>query len=74
MPLRVLHLGSGGLTLARHGAATWQGSHQLAVESEAGQPSLSGGGCGWISSAGPRSGTGRIGVRVAGPSCAAARR
>jgi spermidine synthase len=35
MPLRVLHLGSGGLTLARYVAATRPGSHQLAVESDA---------------------------------------
>jgi spermidine synthase len=33
-PLRVLHLGGGGLTLARHVAATRPGSSQLAVESE----------------------------------------
>ena len=34
-PLRVLHLGGGGLTLARYVAATRPGSHQLAVESSA---------------------------------------
>jgi spermidine synthase len=34
-PLRVLHLGAGGLTLARYVAATRPGSHQLAVESDA---------------------------------------
>jgi spermidine synthase len=34
MPLRVLHLGGGGLTLARYVAATRPGSSQLAVESE----------------------------------------
>jgi spermidine synthase len=33
-PLRVLHLGGGGLTLARYVAATRPGSHQLAAESE----------------------------------------
>ncbi len=33
-PLRVLHLGGGGLTLARYVAATRPGSSQLAVESE----------------------------------------
>jgi spermidine synthase len=33
-PLRVLHLGGGGLTLARYVAATRPGSHQLAVEAE----------------------------------------
>jgi len=35
MPLRVLHLGGGGLTLARYVAATRPGSRQLAVESSA---------------------------------------
>jgi spermidine synthase len=34
-PLRVLHLGGGGLTLARYVAATRPGSRQLAVESSA---------------------------------------
>jgi spermidine synthase len=34
-PLRVLHLGGGGLTLARYIAATRPGSSQLAVESDA---------------------------------------
>jgi len=34
-PLRVLHLGGGGLTLARYVAATRPGSPQLAVEAEA---------------------------------------
>jgi spermidine synthase len=34
-PLRVLHLGAGGLTLARYIAATRPGSEQLAVESDA---------------------------------------
>lgn len=34
-PLRVLHLGAGGLTLARYVAATRPGSGQLAVESDA---------------------------------------
>jgi spermidine synthase len=64
-PLRVLHLGGGGLTLARYVAATRPGSVQLAVESDAevarivrrrlplAQPSRS------------LAGTGRIGVRVA---------
>src|SRR6478752_7286928 len=33
-PLRVLHLGAGGLTLARYLAATRPGSRQLAAESE----------------------------------------
>jgi spermidine synthase len=35
MPLRVLHLGGGGLTLARYVAATRPGSRQLAAESDA---------------------------------------
>jgi spermidine synthase len=35
-PLRALHLGAGGLTLARYIAATRPGSPQLAVESDAG--------------------------------------
>ncbi len=35
VPLRVLHLGGGGLTLARYVAATRPGSSQLAVESDA---------------------------------------
>jgi spermidine synthase len=35
MPVRVLHLGGGGLTLARYAAATRPGSYQLAVESDA---------------------------------------
>ena len=35
VPLRVLHLGAGGLTLARYVAATRPGSGQLAVESDA---------------------------------------
>jgi hypothetical protein len=64
-PLRVLHLGGGGLTLARYVAATRPGSSQLAVESDAevaevvrrrlplGQPGRS------------RTRTGRITVRVA---------
>jgi predicted O-methyltransferase YrrM len=34
-PLRVLHLGAGGLTLARYVAATRPGSRQLAVDSDA---------------------------------------
>jgi spermidine synthase len=34
-PLRVLHLGAGGMTLARYVAATRPGSSQLAVESDA---------------------------------------
>jgi len=34
MPLRVLHLGAGGLTLARYVAVTRPGSRQLAVEAD----------------------------------------
>src|SRR5580700_3878467 len=34
-PLRVLHLGGGGLTLARYVAATRPGSRQVAVEADA---------------------------------------
>jgi spermidine synthase len=34
-PLRILHLGGGGLTLARYVAATRPGSRQLAVDSDA---------------------------------------
>jgi spermidine synthase len=69
MPLRVLHLGGGGLTLARYVAATRPGSHQLAVESDAAvaelvrrrlpldQPPDQPGR--------PRAGTGAVAVRVA---------
>ena len=35
-PLRVLHLGAGGLTLARYVAATRPGSPQIAVDADAG--------------------------------------
>jgi spermidine synthase len=35
VPLRVLHLGGGGLTLARYAAATRPGSSQVAVEADA---------------------------------------
>jgi spermidine synthase len=64
-PLRVLHLGGGGLTLARYVAATRPGSRQLAVEASArvarlvrrrlplGQPG------------GPRGRAGQIRVRIA---------
>jgi len=65
VPLRVLHLGGGGLTLARYVAETRPGSRQLAAESDAevarvvrrrlplDQPGR------------PRAGAGRITVRVA---------
>jgi spermidine synthase len=66
-PLRVLHLGGGGLTLARYVAAARPGSSQLAVESDAAlvalvrrwlpldQPARRDGG---------RTGAGRIRIRV----------
>jgi len=66
-PLRALHLGGGGLTLARYVAATRPGSSQLAVESDAAlvalvrrwlpleQPARRGGG---------RTGAGRVRIRV----------
>jgi spermidine synthase len=66
-PLRVLHLGGGGLTLARYVAATRPGSSQLAVESDAAlvalvrrwlplnQPARRDGG---------RTGAGRVRIRV----------
>ncbi len=66
-PLRVLHLGGGGLTLARYVAATRPGSSQLAVECDAAlvalvrrwlpldQPARRGGG---------RTGAGRVRIRV----------
>jgi len=65
MPLRVLHLGGGALTLARYVAATRPGSRQLAVESNATVAAL-------VSQRLPltrpgrrRPGTGEIAVRVA---------
>jgi spermidine synthase len=64
-PLRVLHLGGGGLTLARYVAATRPGSSQLAAEADAEV-------AGFVRRRLPlappdraRGGTGRIGVRVA---------
>jgi spermidine synthase len=66
-PLHVLHLGGGGLTLARYVAATRPGSSQLAVESDAAlvalvrrwlpldQPARRGSG---------RTGAGRVRIRV----------
>jgi spermidine synthase len=78
-PLRVLHLGGGGLTLARYVAATRPGSSQLAVESNAevaelvrrrlpltqpGRP-LAQSGRPLAQPGGPRAGAGRIAVRVA---------
>ena len=65
IPLRVLHLGGGALTLARYVAATRPGSQQLAVESNATVAAL-------VSQRLPltrpgrrRPGTGEIAVRVA---------
>jgi spermidine synthase len=60
-PLRVLHLGAGGLTLARYAAATRPGSRQLAVEADAEVARL-------VRQRLPlgrtQPGTGRIGVRL----------
>ncbi len=60
-PLRMLHLGAGGLTLARYAAATRPGSRQLAVESDAEVARL-------VRQRLPvgraQPGTGRIGVRL----------
>jgi spermidine synthase len=70
IPLRVLHLGGGGLTLARYIAATRPGSSQLAVDSDAAlvelvrrdlplnRPSRA------ARSGGGRTGAGRVRVRV----------
>ncbi|HET7243219.1 MAG TPA: fused MFS/spermidine synthase [Streptosporangiaceae bacterium] len=60
-PLRVLHLGAGGLTLARYVAATRPGSRQLAVEADEEVAAL-------VRQRLPlgraQPGTGRIGVRL----------
>ena len=68
-PLRVLHLGAGGLTLARYLAATRPGSSQLAVESDAALVALV---RRWLPldqrarrSSGGRTGAGRVRIRVA---------
>jgi spermidine synthase len=68
-PLRVLHLGAGGLTLARYLAATRPGSSQLAVESDAALVTLV---RRWLPldqrarrSSGGRTGAGRVRIRVA---------
>ncbi len=65
MPLRVLHLGGGGLTLARYVAVTRPGSHQLAVESDAEVARLVRRRLPLDRPGPPRAGTGQIGVRVA---------
>jgi spermidine synthase len=64
-PLRVLHLGGGGLTLARYVAATRPGSPQLAVEAEAEVARLVRRRLPLARAGGPRPGTGKITVRVA---------
>jgi spermidine synthase len=68
-PLRVLHLGAGGLTLARYLVATRPGSSQLAVESDAALAALV---RRWLPldqrarrSGGGRTGAGRVRIRVA---------
>jgi len=68
-PLRVLHLGAGGLTLARYLAATRPWSSQLAVESDAALVALV---RRWLPldqrtrrSSGGRTGAGRVRIRVA---------
>jgi len=63
-PLRVLHLGGGGLTLARYVAATRPGSRQLAVEAEPEVARLVRRRLP-LARPGPRPGTGKITVRVA---------
>jgi spermidine synthase len=64
-PLRVLHLGGGGLTLARYVAATRPGSHQLAVEAEPEVARLVRHRLPLARPGGRRPGTGKITVRVA---------
>jgi spermidine synthase len=64
-PLRVLHLGGGGLTLARYVAATRQGSDQLAVESSAQVATLVRRRLPLDQPGRPPRGAGRITVRVA---------
>ena len=64
-PLRVLHLGGGGLTLARYVAATRPGSSQLAVESDPEVAELVRRRLPLAPPGGARGRTGRIGVRVA---------
>jgi len=65
LPLRVLHLGGGGLTLARYVAATRPGSRQLAVESDAEVARLVRRRLPLDQPGRPRAGAGRITVRVA---------
>ena len=65
LPLRVLHLGGGGLTLARYVAATRPGSRQLAVESDPEVATLVQQRLPLDQPGRPPAGTGRIDVRVA---------
>jgi spermidine synthase len=65
MPLRVLHLGGGGLTLARYVAATRPGSSQLAVESDPEVAELVRRRLPLAQPGRPPAGTGRIDVRAA---------
>ena len=65
LPLRVLHLGGGGLTLARYVAATRPGSRQLAVESDPEVAALVQQRLPLDQPGRPPAGTGRIDVRVA---------
>jgi len=64
-PLRVLHLGGGGLTLARYMAATRPGSPQLAVEAEPEVARLVRRRLPLAPPGGPRPRTGKITIRVA---------
>jgi spermidine synthase len=65
LPLRVLHLGGGGLTLARYAAATRPGSRQVAAESDAEVARLVRRRLPLDQPGRPRAGAGRITVRVA---------
>jgi spermidine synthase len=65
VPLRVLHLGGGALTLARYVAATRPGSRQLAAESDAEVARLVRRRLPLDQPGRPRAGAGRITVRVA---------
>lgn len=64
-PLRVLHLGGGGLTLARYVATTRPGSSQLAVESDAEVAELVRRRLPLARPGGQRARTGKIRVRMA---------
>ena len=64
-PLRVLHLGGGGLTLARYVAAARPGSSQLAVDAMVPWCTWSAGCCPWTSRAPDRAGPGRLGGQAA---------